>query len=105
MNRTSNGYTNNELYTSDIEQEAVKTIASSVKEMCLRLISKAGFDKTVTGVVIESPSISNATIKVRTMNADRTIKNGTDMTFKKGDAVWVTIPSGDTGKMYISARR
>lgn len=84
--------------------QAVNTLAKVMIDICQKLIAKAGFDRTVGGVVMDTPDSSGKYL-VQVTSDEYRVPNGTNITFQKGSAVWVTIPEGVLRKMYISARR
>lgn len=86
------------------DTQAVNTLAKVMIDICSRLIENASVDRTVGGVVIDTPDSSGKYL-VQVATDEYRINNGTNITFQKGSAVWVTMPSGSLRKMYISAKR
>lgn len=86
------------------DMEAVNTLAKVMMDFCSRLIEKANVDRTVGGVITDTPDSSGKYL-VQVMADEYRLYNGTNIDFQKGSAVWITMPSGSLRKMYISAKR
>lgn len=82
--------------TNKIQDSIIKAIEYLVN----RKIETAGFDKTVTGTVIEI--LGDNYYKVIINDVTRNIYSSTEMSFKIGNVVFVTCPQGDFNNAFIS---
>lgn len=79
---------------SKMEQEIFKSIQTIAK----RLIDKAGYDKTITGVVIHTPTAEEVFYIVQNENAQYHAKYSGQEKIQIGDSVYMLIPNNDTSK-------
>ena len=77
---------------SKIEQEIFKSIQTIAK----RLIDKSGFDKTIQGLVIGTPTTEDPFYIVKNDNAQYRAKYSGSETIQIGDSVYLLIPNNDT---------
>ena len=100
----SNEDLNDTVRNTTQDLQAVNTLAKTMIEICSKLIENASVDRTVGGVITNLPDPSGKYL-VQVATDEYRLNNGTNIDFKKGDPVWVTMPSGSLRKMYISAKR
>ena len=79
---------------SKIEQEIFKSIQTIAK----RMIDKSGFDKTITGTVIQLADEESPFYIIRHDNAQYHAKYSGTEEIQIGDTVCILIPGGDTTK-------
>ena len=86
------------------ESDAIKTMTKVIKSACERIVAKAKYDKTVRGVVVETPS-DNSNLFVVQVNGGRyPIPNYSNNTLRVGNGVMVLIPCNNYADMFILAK-
>lgn len=88
---------------SDSDSRAIAVLADSMKKIAASLIERAGFDKTVPGII--TAELGNNRYAVRINKSEYKIYRSNDIIYKKNDSVWITIPHNNFNQKFISGRR
>lgn len=88
-----------------INDTAVEALSKQIMNAIRKFTAKLSYDSTVKGVIISSEKYrSTYKYKVSIYGQNYEMFSSTNVDYKSGEKVYITIPQGNKNEMFISGR-